>query len=338
MKTSASTAAFTGTRRVREQSLSQKLDAVAEMEMLSGEIPDDVTSNLAPAIALRPYQTAAMERFLFFMETYRNRPRPAHLLFHMATGCGKTVLMAAMILYLYRQGYRNFLFFVNSVQIIEKTKENFLNPASSKFLFSDPVRMDDRLVDIRSVDNFEEARPGAINIHFTTIQGLHFGMLSPKENAVTMEDFEADRIALISDEAHHLNAETKAKLSRAEEDAKQSWESTVARIFQANPDNLLLEFTATADLEHEALRAKYSDKLIYDYPLRQFREDAYSKDIELRQADLPPVERMLQAVVLSQHRRKIAEAHGVRCKPVILMKSKTIAESGENEAGVRGAH
>ena len=36
-------------------------------------------------------------------------------------------------------------------------------------------------------------------------------------------------------------------------------------------------------------------------------------------------------MVLSQYRRKVAEAHELRCKPVILMKSRTIAESGENE-------
>ena len=41
---------------------------------------------------------------------------------------------------------------------------------------------------------------------------------------------------------------------------------------------------------------------------------------------------MMQAMVLSQYRRKVAEAHGLHCKPVILMKSKTIKDSGENEA------
>jgi type III restriction enzyme len=44
--------------------------------------------------------------------------------------------MAALILDLYRHGYRNFLFFVNSGQIIETTKENFLNPASAKHLIA----------------------------------------------------------------------------------------------------------------------------------------------------------------------------------------------------------
>lgn len=168
----------------------------------------------------------------------------------------------------------------HSSQIIEKTKDNFLNPDSSKYLFASQVRIDDALVDIRAVDNFDEAVEGAINIHFTTILGLHSRLLNPRENAVTYEDFEARQIVLISDEAHHLNAETKAKLGKEEEEEKVSWESTVARIWGANPDNLLLEFTATVDLSHPAIRAKYHDKILHDYALRQFRENGYSKDIE----------------------------------------------------------
>ena len=37
-------------------------------------------------------------------------------------------------------------------------------------------------------------------------------------------------------------------------------------------------------------------------------------------------------MVLSQYRRKVAEAHRLHCKPVILMQSKTIKESAKNEA------
>ena len=314
------------------QTLSAEFDALAKYGALKTDIPDDITNNLAPSIALRPYQVTALERFLFYIEKYEGRPSPTHLLFHMATGSGKTVLMAALILYLYTRGRRNFMFFVNSTQIIEKTKENFLNPTSSKYLFAPQIRIAEKLVEVRTVDNFEAVNPDVINIHFTTIQGLHVRMLNPKENAVTFEDFEARDVVMISDEAHHLNAETKAKLGKEEEAEKQSWENTVSRIFRGNADNLLLEFTATVDLSHEAIRAKYNDKILYDYALRQFREDGYSKDIELRQADLLPPERMLQAVVLSQYRRKLAETHGLHCKPVILMKSKTIAQSNENEA------
>ncbi len=314
------------------QTLTEQIDAVAKFGMLKADIPDDITGNLAPQIALRPYQRTALERWLFYIDKYDARPKAPHLLFHMATGSGKTVLMAALILDLYRRGYRNFLFFVNSAQIIEKTKDNFLNPASAKHLFAPTVRIDDKPVDIRAVDTFDAVSGDAINIHFNTIQGLHTRMQAPKENAVTIEDFRDYKVVMISDEAHHLNAETKKTLTKGEAEVKASWEGTVSEIFRQHPENMLLEFTATVDLSHEAIRAKYADKILYDYSLRQFREDGYSKDIELRQADLPPEARMMQAMVLSQYRRKVAEAHGLHCKPVILMKSKTIKDSADNEA------
>lgn len=326
------------------QTLAQEFDALAKYGALAIDLPDHMTGNLAPQIALRPYQVTTLQRWLFYIDKYQGRPSSPHLLFHMATGSGKTVLMAALMLDLYAHGYRNFLFFVNSTQIIEKTKENFLNPASSKYLFAPLLRVGDKPIKIRSVTNFEAASGDAINIHFTTIQGLHSRMTDPRENAVTMEDFRDFKVVMISDEAHHLNAETKKTLTADEAQEKKSWESTVSGIFGQHQENMLLEFTATVDLAHEAIRAKYRDKILYDYALRQFREDGYSKDIQLRQADLPPVDRMMQAMVLSQYRRKVAEAHGLHCKPVILMKSKTIAASSDNEgdfaamvAGLTGA-
>lgn len=313
-------------------SLAQEFDALAKYGALKADIPAEIVESLAPQIALRPYQVEALERWLFYLDKYESRPTAPHLLFHMATGSGKTVLMAALILDLYRRGYRNFLFFVNSSQIIEKTKDNFLNPASAKHLFASEIRIDDKPIDIRAVDTFDAVSGDAINIHFTTIQGLHTRMQAPKENSVTIEDFRDHKVAMISDEAHHLNAETKKTLTKGEAEDKASWESTVSEIFKQNSENMLLEFTATVDLSHPAIRAKYHDKILYDYSLKQFREDGYSKDIELRQADLPATERMMQAMVLSQYRRKVAEAHGLHCKPVILMKSKTIKESADNES------
>ena len=314
-----------------EQTLAQKLDAMAEFGQLDLPIPPAITDNLARVINLRPYQDTAIQRFLFYME-WNQRRRPAHLLFHMATGSGKTVIMAALILQLYARGHRNFLFFVNSTQIVEKTKANFLDPASSKYLFADPLRFDGKPVRIREVANFDEADADSINIHFTTIQGLHSRMVNPRENAVSVEDFAQRDVVLISDEAHHLNAETKAKPNQGELELRNSWESTVDTIFRANPKNLLLEFTATANLSHPALAAKYHDKLLYDYSLRQFRADRYSKEIELRRADFALEDRMLQAAVLSQFRRKLAGANGLSLKPIILMKSRRIADSAENEA------
>ncbi|HRI48220.1 MAG TPA: hypothetical protein PK559_14020, partial [Ignavibacteriaceae bacterium] len=143
------------------------------------------------------------------------------------------------------------------------------------------------------------------------------------------DDFEDKKIVLISDEAHHLNVETRKgnKLTKEELFESISWESTVNRIFLSNQDNLLLDFTATADLSNPDISVKYENKILIDYPLSQYRLDGYSKEVKLLQTDLEPFERALQAVILNQYRLKVFGKNKLLIKPVILFKSKTIAES-----------
>jgi len=302
-------------------------------DYFTSRIDNEIVQNLNPKFELREYQKEALGRFDFYFTEYQKRQWPAHLLFHMATGSGKTLIMVANILYLYQLGYRNFIFFVNSTNIIEKTKDNFLNPLSEKYLFAPKIKFGEKEVFVKEVQNFEGVNPENINILFTTIQGLHTRLNYPHENAITYEDFEDKEIVLISDEAHHLQTLTRNKLSRTLEEEKKSWEYTVMRILKSNPKNILLEFTATIDLGNQNIRQKYEDKIIFQYDLKQFRLDKYSKEIEVLQADLEPIDRALQAVILSQYRRKVAEKRKIRLKPVILFKSKSIKESKENYEG-----
>jgi type III restriction enzyme len=316
------------------QPLHKQLDAIAAARrpgFFKEQVPVSVYQNLCTRFGQRDYQAEAWGRLVWYLNEFRDKPtqEPLQLLFHMATGSGKTLVMAGLILYLYEQGYRNFLFFVNSSNIIGKTRENFLNPASSKYLFADSLSINGRRVRVREVENFQEASPDDINIVFSTIQGLHSRLNAPRENSLTFEDFEEQKLVLLSDEAHHINAETKKghELNAEEKEEIMSWEGTVNRIFRANPHNLLLEFTATADLAHPEVAQKYTQKLLFDYPLRQFRKDGYSKEVKVLQADLPAFERALQAVVLSQYRRKLFERYRKPIKPVLLFKSKTIRDS-----------
>ncbi len=297
-------------------------------DYFTSRLDGEIVQNLNPKFELREYQKEALGRFDFYFGGYQKRKFPAQLLFHMATGSGKTLVMAANILQLYKQGYCNFIFFVNSVNIIEKTKDNFLNPLSEKYLFAPKIKFGEKEVFVKEVQNFEAVSPEDINILFTTIQGLHTRLNYPRENALTYEDFSDKEIVLISDEAHHL--QTITKKSREEIELERSWEYTVERIFKSNPKNILLEFTATIDLSNPNIAQKYEDKIIFQYDLKQFRLDKYSKEIEVLQADLEPTDRALQAVILSQYRRKIAEKNRLYLKPVILFKSKSIKESKEN--------
>ena len=318
-----------------EQFLHEQLEIAFNFGIPKPEMPDSITQNLNPEFELRPYQEDAFASFIrYFNNDLPGKENPLHLLFNMATGSGKTLIMAGLILYLYEKGYRNFLFFVNSTNIIEKTKDNFLNPRSAKYLFGENIYFEGEHVEVTEVGNFEGINEKSINICFTTIQKLHSDLTAEKENALTFEDFARKKIALLADEAHHMNVQTRAQQLELElEEQKPSWENTVENIFNANPNNLLLEFTATHDYETPAIVDKYRNKVIYRYDLVNFRNDRFSKEVVLVHSDLDPHSRMLQALILNQYKEQVAANNGINLKPVILFKAqRTIAQSQENKA------
>ncbi len=291
------------------------------------ELPKYVVQNLTQKYQIRPYQEQAFRNFITYFENDRLCHKPSQVLFHMATGSGKTLIMAGLILYLYKKGYRNFLFFVNADNIVQKTKDNFINRTSSKYLFNDEINIDGQSVKIRTVENFQDWNKDDINICFTTIQGLHMSLNQSKENGLTYDDFSEKKIVLIADEAHHLNVETKKGLTKGEKEDKNNWETTVNRIFNSDIDNVLLEFTATCDLKNPYILSEYEKKIIVDYPLRKFREDRYSKEVKTIQSHVPLIDRVLQAVLLSQYRLKLFQDNKKVIKPVILFKSDKIDSS-----------
>lgn len=294
----------------------------------AAEMPSYIPENLNQSFELRPYQKKAFENFITHFES-KSCPHPAQVLFHMATGSGKTLIMAGLMLYLYKKGYRNFLFFVNLSTIVKKTEENFLNAASSKYLFADEIVLDGERVPVKKVENFQAADPDAINICFFTTQGLHSDMWLLKENGISFDDFEGTKTVLISDEAHHLNASTK-KRNKEEEENYHSWEQTVKTIFERNCENVLLEFTATCDLANHLIRTEYERKIVVDYPLAKFRADLYSKEIKTLRSDMDIMDRAIQALILSQYRLKVFQSNRLSVKPVVLFKSDTIANSKSN--------
>lgn len=291
-------------------------------------IPNFIIDNLKPVFGLRPYQIESFQRYILcHTEDFTDRPKkPFHFLYNMATGSGKTLVMAGLILYLYEKGFRNFLFFVNSNNIIKKTKDNFLNPQASKYLFNDKIVIDGKEVYIKETDTFESADDKNINIKFTTIQQLHLDLNNTKENSVTYDDFKDKKIVLIADEAHHLVSGTRSG------NLFGTWEDTVTKIHQSNYDNILLEFTATIDLETIELLNHYQDKVIFKYDLAQFRIDKYSKEINLIRSMFDEKERIIQALILNLYRQELATTNNINLKPVILFKArKTIKESEQNK-------
>lgn len=283
------------------------------------EIPSAITDNLKHS--LRNYQIEALENFIFYHSMSRKHKEipHKHLLFHMATGSGKTNIIASSILYLYEQGYRDFIFFVNTNNIITKTKENLHNAHSSKYLFVEQIRIHNKEVKVNIIeDTFDVSRSDDINILFTTINKLHIDLETTiKENSITYADFDERKIVMIADEAHHLNANTKGQ-----KESEQNWEQTTQKLLKSHTENILLEFTATQDLTHAKVAQKYRDKIIYDYTLKSFRDDGYSKEIKLISDGFDDTQRMLQAIMISEYRRMVAEQElNLSIKPVVMFKS-----------------
>ena len=75
-----------------EQFLYQKLDALREFGAIQS-VPTFIDDNLRHE--LREYQRAAIENFIAYFDG-KLRQRPTQVLFHMATGSGKTLLMAGL--------------------------------------------------------------------------------------------------------------------------------------------------------------------------------------------------------------------------------------------------
>lgn len=287
------------------------------------DLPDYITKNLKHS--LRPYQEEAIGRYLYY-KTDENRAIPEQVLYNMATGSGKTLLMAAVILEKYQQGERNFIFFVNNDNILTKTKDNFLESASGKYLFAEKIVMDGQNVTVREVTDFSDSRDDSINIVFTTIQKLHQDLNTPRENRLSYEQFKDISVVMLADEAHHLNA----GLDANEKKDNTSWTSTIEAIQKTARKSSIFEFTATIDLTNPTLAQKYEKSLLFKYDLKEFRLDKYSKDVLFHLVDGDVNHRMLQAIIISQYRKKIALKNGINLKPLVMFKSQKIAESQEN--------
>ena len=68
------------------------------------EVPAYITDNLNPVFELPYYQKEAFASFIhYFNNDLPGKEQPVHFLFNIATGSGKTLIMAGLILYFYRK-------------------------------------------------------------------------------------------------------------------------------------------------------------------------------------------------------------------------------------------
>lgn len=286
------------------------------------EIPPHIVENLSKD--LREYQKDALKYYLANNETLKKN----HLMFNMATGSGKTLIMAALMLDCFKRGYENFIFFVDKTEIVEKTKANFSDKNSSKYLFAQNINIDSKNVEINAISNLDSSKSGCINIYFTTIQSLYSLFTNERENCLNLQDLKDKKLVFLADEAHHLNAETKQ--GKKEEREMQGWEGVIKGAFLSHKDNLMFEFSATIPKFQNVIE-KYKDKIIYEYELSKFCKNGFSKRIFLMKYENQNIKmRFLGGVLMSVFRELVAFKNGIDLKPVILFKSENITPSKEN--------
>ena len=280
------------------EQINHKKEVVKELQPDLLSVPKYISDNLR--YEFFDWQKEAFENLLFYnFEKFKIKKYPTHLMFNMATGTGKTLLMASAILYYYKQGYRKFIFFVNQNNIVDKTENNFIDTSHNKYLFRDKIVIDDSVVQVKKVNIFSNNND-SIEIKFTTIQQLYNDIHIEKENQVYLEDLIKKDIVMLADEAHHLNADTKGKNGQEELELntelrdnasekdieKKGWEHTVIELLlnkNGKSDynkNVLLEFTATIP-ENQKVIDKYAPKTIYKFGLKQFLSAGYTKEINL---------------------------------------------------------
>lgn len=313
-------------------------------------LPEYITENLK----YEPYyfQKEALQNFIFYMEAkenpktalpFRDTDSPVHLMFNMATGSGKTLVMAAHLLYFINQGYKKFLFVSHQSNIVNKTKENLNNKYHQKYLFEENIFLNSQNIEIREVEQFSDTEN--IEIRFTTIHALHYELSEENisENTNDQEELNKLDLVILADEAHHFNVSTNRKRKKTQTtedsnpiDIEHNWEDTlIEKVFNKsfeynNNRNVLLEYTATVP-ENKDVEKKYIDKTIYKFGLKEFMHAKLTKEINLVSFTLNPKEKILYALAFNWMRHKTALKYKIpNFKPVILFRRKTIEESKED--------
>lgn len=279
--------------------------------------------------SLRDYQFSAIHNLDAVEKLNGKDDSYNQLMFYMATGSGKTDIMAAIILYMYQaHDYQCFLFTTSTTAVVNKTIDNLTNIASPKYLYKNPLVIDGQRISIKAVSEFPiMLEKGTIYLKFTGIQQLSNDIKSPRENGITEESLKKHSLVILADEAHHFNVGTRSK---KDDTTNKSWEALLDKIRSLNPKNQQFEFTATIDLHNPDIYHKYQNKIIAQYDLSKFINDGYSKQVYRLQANNSDEDKMLNAVLLSQYRKQMAQNMGISdFKPVILFKSNTIKKSND---------
>lgn len=322
------------------------------------DLPKYITDNLKHT--LRYYQKSALRNLLIILkafddensesyEIFKNFKHVNQFLFRMATGSGKTDVMAASILALYKEkNVQRFLFTTNLKSVLNKTHENLINDGSEKYLFNSRITIDGitvKIVHVGEHEDFPEIEPNTIYIKIVSVQTLSNQLDENKarEGRSSLDNLASNDIVLLVDEAHHFNANANVQKvdSKQNPAAFESTMDTIRNTVKANGNYVIqLEFTATLPFgtrgKDKKIRDKYLDKLLFNYTLKEFvvkdrmGYGGYGKHLSQIEADETIESKMLTGILINQYRKYLAINNGfINFKPVILFKSNNIAPSYE---------
>jgi type III restriction enzyme len=256
--------------------------------------------------SLRPYQLEALNAFeLFWKDGFDSRSLKQKTIqkvtedngkifewpkigFEMATGSGKTLLMGAIILYLWHKGHRDFLILTPNTILFDKTIENF-TPRAIKSIFGDGWNLTYNLVTgnsyrdktchyqrerdvsfyVFNMQKFYDKGSNSDKNAENTMKGVPY-VRRPIEESLWKDEGEKHTISfieflrerrpvIISDEAHHYQ---QARTKEA--------------IHELLP-SMVVEFTATS-IEKGGISDAGQDNL-YKYPIQKYIGEGYGKRI-----------------------------------------------------------
>lgn len=259
--------------------------------------------------------------------------------FEMATGSGKTLLMAANVLYLFNKGIKDLFIIVKGKTIYDKTVREF-DINNKKSIFNKAMDYKYNLITGENYQNrssnYDENAD--FNLFVFNIEkffeksgqtgGKTMKVTKPWEESVwrdaqgytiSLVDFlKQKKIAIITDEAHHYQNKTS---------------NDIIKLFYPE---VVLEYTATAQVTDVK---KKIQKRVYVYPVKQYIKDGYGKKI--RAYGFDPIhgaievqdqvndtdkERLILGILTHLVKKKALDN---RLKPVLLLKCRGIPHANE---------
>jgi type III restriction enzyme len=259
--------------------------------------------------------------------------------FEMATGSGKTLLMAANVLYLLNKGIKDIFIIVKGKTIYDKTIREF-DINNKKSIFNKAMDYKYNLITGENYQNrssnYDENAD--FNLFVFNIEkffeksgqtgGKTMRVTKPWEESVwrdaqgytiSLVDFlKQKKIAIITDEAHHYQNKTS---------------NDIIKLFYPE---VVLEYTATAQVTDTK---KKIQKRVYVYPVKQYIKDGYGKKI--RAYGFDPIqgtievqdqvndtdkERLILGILTHLVKKK---ALNEQLKPILLLKCRSINHSNE---------